>query len=61
MSSLSRKLHVSLVSILLAASGDIISSTFLTPAGGTVNAEAWSLDDSVECRATSLYLQRVRK
>lgn len=32
------------------------SSTFLTPAGGTVNAAAWSFDDRVEWRATILNL-----
>lgn len=38
-----------------------INSTFLTPAGGTVKAAAWSLDERVECRATILYLQPVVK
>lgn len=32
-------------------------STFLTPAGGTVKAEAWSFDERVEWRATILYLK----
>lgn len=38
---------------------DMVSITFLTPAGGTVNADAWSFDERVECRATILYLQPV--
>lgn len=31
-------------------------STFLTPAGGTVKAAAWSFEERVECRATILNL-----
>lgn len=36
-----------------------IRSTFLTPAGGTVKAAAWSFDERVEWRATILNLKPV--
>lgn len=31
--------------------------TFLTPGGGSVNAEAWSWVERIECRAITLYLK----
>jgi len=34
----------------------VARTTFLTPAGGVVNARAWSADDNTECRAITRYL-----
>ena len=38
---------------------DVLSFTFLTPWGGSVNAAAWSWVERIECRAITLY-QKVK-
>ena len=38
--------------IVIPVSAIFVASTiFLTPAGGILNTDCWSADDSIECRA----------